>query len=153
MRPDQPVAELRTMQDVMAQGLAPRRYSLWLLEAFAALAILLAGLGLYGVAAYTAAQRTREFGLRMALGASRGSVLSEVLRQGLALTAAAAAAGAGLAVAASRALSQLLFEVQPLDPSSFTSAVVLLGLVAVGACLLPAWRASRVDPAYALRSD
>ena len=153
VRPDQPVAELRTMQDVMAQALAPRRYSLWLLEAFAALAILLAALGLYGVAAYTAAQRTREFGLRMALGASRGSVLSEVLRQGLALTAAGAAAGAGLAVAASRALSQLLFEVQPLDPSSFTSAVVLLGLVALGACLLPAWRASRVDPAHALRSD
>jgi|ERR1700726_2836597 ABC-type antimicrobial peptide transport system permease subunit len=94
-----------------------------------------------------------ELGLRMALGASRGSVVLDVLRQGLALAAAGAAAGAALALAATRTLSQLLFQVDPLDPLSFTSAVVLLALISLGACLLPAWRASHVDPAYALRSE
>jgi predicted lysophospholipase L1 biosynthesis ABC-type transport system permease subunit len=153
VRPDQPVEDLRTMEDVMAQGLTPRRYSLWLLGAFAALAVLLAALGVYGVAAYTTLQRTPEFGVRMALGATRGSVMSRVFRQGLALTAAGAAAGAGLAAAAARTLSQLLFEVQPLDPLSFAAAVALLALVSLVACLLPAWRAARVDPAHALRSE
>jgi putative ABC transport system permease protein len=153
VRPDQPVEDLRTMEDVMAQGLVPRRYSLWLLGAFAALAVLLAALGVYGVAAYTTLQRTPEFGVRMALGATRGSVMSRVFRQGLALTAAGAAAGAGLAAAAARTLSQLLFEVQPLDPLSFAAAVALLALVSLVACLLPAWRAARVDPAHALRSE
>jgi len=151
--PEQPVEDLRTLQDVMAQSLASRRYSLWMLEAFAALAILLAALGVYGVAAYTTSQRTREFGMRMALGATRTSVLSDVLRKGLALTAAGALIGSALAVAATRTLSQLLFQVDPLDPLSFTSAVVLLALISLAACLLPAWRAAHVDPAHALKSE
>ena len=153
VRPDQPVEDLQTMQEVMAPLLAPRRYSLFLLVGFAALAVLLAALGVYGVVAYTSARRTREFGVRMALGATRRQVVTDVLRQGLALTAIGLAAGAGVAVLATRTLSQLLFQVRPLDGVSFASAIALLVLVALVACSLPAWRASRVDPARALKGD
>jgi putative ABC transport system permease protein len=153
IRPDQPVENLRTMQEVVAQSLAVRRYSLALLGAFAAVTLLLAGLGVHGVATYVTAQRTRELGLRMALGATRTRVLREVLGQGLALAAAGVAIGAAIALPVTHALTQLLFEVSPLDPGSFAAAALLLAAISLGACFLPAWRASHLDPARALKSD
>ena len=153
VRPDQPVEDLRTMQDLMGQSLAPRRYSLLLLGSFAVLAVLLAALGIYGVVSYTTLQRTREFGVRVALGASRYSLMSDVIRKGLVLTIAGAAVGAGGAMLATRTLSRLLFQVSPLDAVSFTSAAFLLAFTSIGACLPAAWRASHVDPVRALRNE
>jgi predicted permease len=153
VRPNQPVQELRPMMDLMAESLAPRRYSLSLLGAFATLAVLLSALGVYGVVSYTTQQRTREFGVRIALGAPRSSVMSEVFRQGLRLTLTGAAIGAAGALWATQALSHILFEVSPLDPASFTFAIVLLAVISNCACWLPAWRASRLDPMRALRAE
>ncbi len=103
--------------------------------------------------AYTSAARARELSLRVALGATRGRVVADVLRQGLALTAAGVAAGAGVALLATRALERLLFQVSPLDAVSFAAAAALLAVISLGACTLPAWRASRVDPAQVLRGE
>jgi ABC-type antimicrobial peptide transport system permease subunit len=138
---------------MMSHSLAPRRYSLSLLGAFAALAVLLSALGIYGVVSYTTLQRTREFGVRIALGATRGGVMSQVFRQGLALTVTGAAVGAAGALCATRTLSHILFRVSPLDPLSFAFAIALLAIISIVACLLPAWRASQVDPIRALRAE
>jgi putative ABC transport system permease protein len=153
VRPNQPVEHLEPMTELMAQTLAPRRYSLSLLGAFAALAVLLSALGIYGVVSYATLRRTREFGVRIALGAPRSSVMSQVFRQGLALTAAGSAIGAGGALWATQALSRALFQVSPFDPLSFAIAIGLLALISICACLLPAWRASRLDPIQALRME
>ena len=153
VRPNQPVEDLEPMTDLLAQSLATRRYSLSLLGAFAGLAVLLSALGIYGVVSYTTQHRTREFGVRIALGATRGSVMSHVFRQGLALTATGAVLGAGGALWATQTLSHILFEVSPLDPVSFVCAVALLVFISTFACLLPAWRASRLDPMQALRME
>jgi ABC-type antimicrobial peptide transport system permease subunit len=153
VRPNQPVQNLQPMTDLIANSLAPRRYSLSLLGAFAALAVLLSALGIYGVVSYATQQRTREFGVRIALGATRGSVMSDVFRQGLALTASGAVLGAGGALWATQTLSHILFQVSPLDPVSFAFAIALLALISICACLLPAWRASRLDPMQALRTE
>jgi ABC-type antimicrobial peptide transport system permease subunit len=153
VRPDQPVQELEPMTELMAETLAPRRYSLSLLGAFAALAVLLSALGIYGVVSYATQQRAREFGVRIALGATPANVMSQVLRQGMALTASGAALGAGAALWATQALSHILFQVRPLDPVSFAFAIALLALISICACLLPAWRASRLDPVQALRTE
>jgi predicted permease len=153
VRPNQPVQNLQPMTDLIANSLAPRRYGLSLLGAFAALAVLLSALGIYGVVSYATQQRTREFGVRIALGATRGSVMSDVFRQGLALTASGAVLGAGGALWATQTLSHILFQVSPLDPVSFAFAIALLALISICACLLPAWRASRLDPMQALRTE
>ncbi|MGO9339862.1 MAG: ADOP family duplicated permease [Terracidiphilus sp.] len=153
VRPDQPVQDLQPMTVLMANSLAPRRYSLSLLGAFAALALLLSALGIYGVVSYTTQQQTREFGVRIALGATRGSVMSHVFRQGLALTASGAVIGAGGALWATQTLSHILFQVRPLDPVSFACAISVLAVISSCACLLPAWRASRLDPIQALRTE
>jgi predicted permease len=153
VRPTQPVEDLQPLTELMAQSLAPRRYSLSLLGAFAALAVFLSALGIFGVVSYTTQQRTREFGVRIALGATQASVMSQVFRQGLALTASGAAIGAGGALWATRALAHILFEVSPLDPVSFACAIALLAVISTCACLLPAWRASRLDPMKALRTE
>jgi ABC-type antimicrobial peptide transport system permease subunit len=153
VRPNQPVQDLQSMTDLMAQSLASRRYSLSLLGAFAALAVLLSALGIYGVVSYTTQQRTREFGVRIALGATRGSVMSHVFRQGLALMASGAAIGAAGALWATQTLSHILFQVSPLDPVSFACAIAVLAIISSCACLLPAWRAARLDPIQALRTE
>jgi predicted permease len=153
VRPNQPVEDIQPLTDLMAQSLAPRRYSLSLLGAFAGLAVLLSALGIYGVVSYSTQQRTREFGVRIALGATRGSVMSHVFRQGLALTAAGAVIGAAGALWATQTLSRILFQVSPLDPISFVCAVAVLVFISIFACLLPAWRASRLDPIQALRTE
>src|SRR5205807_2719539 len=104
----------------------------------------------YGVVSYVTLQRTREFGIRMALGATRRDVLSNVLRQGGSLVAVGAVAGIGMSLIASRSLSQLLFETSPFDPVIFVSAVLLFAMVGMVASLLPAMRASQLDPHVAL---
>jgi ABC-type antimicrobial peptide transport system permease subunit len=124
-----------------------------LLGVFAALALLLAATGLYGVLSYAVTQRSREIGLRIALGASAGAVVGMIVRRGLALTALGLAAGMALAAGATRALSTLLYGVGASDPATFGLVVVILGLVALSACSVPAMRAARVDPITALRQE
>jgi putative ABC transport system permease protein len=153
IRSSEPVQEISTVEKMLAASVAPRRYTLFFLGAFAALGLLLATIGIYGVISYTTSQRTREFGIRIALGATRGRVISGVLHEGLVLAAAGSLLGIGAALALMRTLSSLLFEISPLDVTSFTTAVVLLGFVALCACVIPAWRASRVDPMDALRTE
>jgi ABC-type antimicrobial peptide transport system permease subunit len=123
------------------------------MTAFASLALLLCALGIYGVVSYVTLQRTREFGIRMALGATRQDVLRTVLHNGGSLVAVGVALGVGLSLLATRALSQLLFETTPLDPGIFLLAVSLLGVIGLLACLLPGIRASQVDPRVALNTE
>jgi putative ABC transport system permease protein len=151
--PQQPVDHVLTMEEVMADSLARRRLTLTLLGIFAGGAMLLAALGIYGVTAYMVTQRQQEIGLRMALGASRTAVLGLVIRQGMSLLAAGLAAGLVLSFALMWVLSSLLFAVRPYDPVSLAAAAAVLALVALLACSIPAWRATRVDPLVALRYE
>jgi putative ABC transport system permease protein len=153
IRPNEPVQEISSVQEMLATSVATRRYTLFLIGAFAFLGLLLATIGIYGVISYTTSQRTREFGIRIALGATPGRVISGVLHQGFVLVAAGSLIGIGAALALTRTLSSLLFEISPLDATSFTAGVALLGFVALCACVIPAWRASRVDPMDALRTE
>jgi len=153
LRPDQPVQEIQSVQELEAQSVAPRRYTLLLFGTFAISDLVLAAVGVYGVISYVTAQRTREFGVRIALGATRGRVISEVLRGGVRLTAIGSLIGLVGAFVMTRSVSALLFEISPLDPVSYFAAVGLLGLLSVCACLVPAWRASRVDPIIAMQSE
>jgi predicted permease len=153
LRSDQPVEQIQSVEELEAQSLAPRRYTLLLLAAFAVVDLVLAAVGVYGVISYVTAQRTREFGVRIALGATRGRVVSEVLRGGVRLTVIGSAIGLVGAFIVARSLSALLFEISPLDPLSYSAAVALLALISVCACLVPAWRASRVDPIVAMQSE
>jgi ABC-type antimicrobial peptide transport system permease subunit len=132
---------------------ARMRFSLALVGLFGGAALLLAGLGVYGVVAYLASGRTREIGLRMALGARTSGVLWLVVRQGVGPALAGVAAGTLLALAAGRALAGLLYGVRPTDPAVHLAAPAVLALTAVLASLLPAWRAARVDPTVALREE
>jgi putative ABC transport system permease protein len=151
--PNQPVERVTVMREVVSRTLAQRTYSVGLMTAFAGLALLLCGLGIYGVVSYVTLQRTREFGIRMALGASRQDVLRNVLQQGGPLVAVGIVLGVGVSLLATRALSQLLFETAPLDPGIFFSAIFLLATIGVLACLLPGIRASRLDPRVALNTE
>jgi putative ABC transport system permease protein len=151
--PQQPVDRVLTMEQVMADSLARRRLTLTLLAAFAGGAILLAALGIYGVTAYMVTQRQQEIGLRMALGASRTDVLGLVVGQGMSLMLAGLGAGLVLSLGLTWVLGSLLFSVRPYDPVSLAAAAGALALVALIACSLPAWRATRVDPLVALRYE
>src|SRR5215470_15590 len=151
--PNQPIERITVMREVVSRTLAQRTYSVGLMTAFASLALLLCALGIYGVVSYVTLQRTREFGIRMALGASRQDVLRNVLRQGGSLVAIGIVLGVGISLLATRALSQLLFETTPVDPGIFFSAVLLLGAIGVLACLLPGIRASQLDPRVALNTE
>jgi putative ABC transport system permease protein len=148
-----PIDRIATMEDLLVATEAERSFVLRVFAIFAVAALVLAALGLYGVIAGSVAERTREIGLRSALGATRMSILSLVVRQGMTLVALGVALGLVGAVAASRALEALLFEIAPLDPLTYTCVIVLLTLVAAAACWAPAWRASRVDPTIALRTE
>jgi ABC-type antimicrobial peptide transport system permease subunit len=151
--PDQPVAAVRTMDEILQLDVADRHQQMVLLGAFAGLALLLASIGLYGVLSYVVLQRSRELGLRMALGATSGSVMRIVVVRGLSLTAAGLALGLGLAWALTRTLQNLLFGVAAGDPATFGAVVSLLAVIALAACYIPARRASRLDPIAVLRAD
>lgn len=151
--PNQPVEEITVMRDVVAHTIARRTYNVGLMSAFAGLALLLCALGIYGVVSWVTQQRTREIGIRMALGASRRDVLVTVLRQGTSLIGAGVALGIGLSLPATHALAQLLFETTPLDPAIFLAAALLLGATGVLACLLPGIRAAQLDPREALNTE
>jgi ABC-type antimicrobial peptide transport system permease subunit len=149
--PNLPLPELRTVRDTVASSLWVARIGAVLLGAFAGLALLLAAIGVYGVVSFGVAQRTREIGLRMALGAGARSVQGMVLKQGLRLVAAGLSIGLVLAVVAARFLESLLFGVSGRDPLTFALVPLVLAVVALVACLLPARRATRLDPLTALR--
>lgn len=153
LRPDQPVEQIQSVEELESQSLAPRRYTLLLLATFTVVDLILAAVGVYGVISYVTAQRTREFGVRIALGATRARVVSEVLRNTVSLTALGSIIGIACALIIARWLSALLFDISPFDMLSFSAAVGLLSFVAIGASLLPAWRASRVDPIIAMQSE
>jgi len=148
-----PVYDIRAMQDRLDQSLGARRLAMVVLSGFAALALLLALLGVYGVLSYTTSRRTHELGIRMALGAVPGDVIRMVLGNGLALAAAGIAAGLAGFLAMARLLSALLYGVTPHDPATIAAGVLLLALSAVVAAYLPARRAARVDPVRALREE
>ena len=150
---DQAVSDIATMEENIDDSLVSQRLTMTLLGVFAALALILASIGLYGVMALIVTQRTRELGIRFALGASRGDVLRLVLGQGAVLVGAGLAAGLVGAFVASRALRSVLYNVAPLDPAALCSALLTLSLVALIACFLPARRASLVDPIEALRME
>jgi putative ABC transport system permease protein len=151
--PDVPAAEIRTMDRIVTTSTRDRRLNVILVGAFGALALLLAIVGLYGVMAFQVTQRTREMGVRMALGASRRDVLGLVVRQGLGLVTAGLGAGLVAAAVLSRSIATLLFEVSPRDLSIFAAVSVILFLAGALASYLPARRATRVDPVVALRGD
>jgi len=148
-----PVFDVHTMPELVAQSLNSQRLTNVLLGGFAATALLLAGVGIYGVMSLSVAGRTREFGVRMALGAQRGDVFRLVVRQGMRITIAGLVAGILGALGLTRFLQTLLFEVSPADPATFAAVVVILGASAFAACYLPARRATRVDPMVALRDE
>jgi putative ABC transport system permease protein len=144
---------VRTMEDLLSASLEQRRFDLELLVGFALAAMLLAGLGLYGVIAYSVSQRTQEIGVRMALGAERGSVLGLVIRDGLGLTAAGLGLGLVIAAMLSRVLQSQLYGVGTLDPVAYAGVVVVFAFVALAASYIPARRAAGVDPIVALRTE
>lgn len=150
---DQPVTRVATMEERVAASISERRFALILFEAFAAVALALAAIGIYGVLSGSVTERTRELGIRAALGASRRSLLALVFRQGMTLTGAGVVVGLIAAVAASRALAALLFGVSRLDVITYAGVILLLAAVSAIACSLPAWRAARVAPSITLRSE
>ena len=150
---DVPVVRVATMQNLLSQTEAQRRFALIIFEAFALVALVLAAVGLYGVLAGSVAERIREIGVRAALGATRGSIVSLIVRQGMKLTVLGVAIGLIGAAAASRAIAAMLFGVSRLDPLTYTAVIGLLGCVSLFACGVPAWRAARVDPATTLRAE
>jgi putative ABC transport system permease protein len=151
--PLQPISRARTMGGVISGATAQRRLGLLLFVAFGSVALLLASAGIYGVLAGSVAERTREIGLRSALGASRGSIVGLVVKQSATLAGAGLVVGVAGAIALSRYLGTLLYEVGGTDPVSIGAAVGVVALVALGACLVPARRALGVDPVTALRSE
>jgi putative ABC transport system permease protein len=151
--PDVPVTRVFSMAELMRTSIARQRLSTVILAVFAGVAILLAGVGLYGVVSHSVVERTREIGVRLALGAERGAVMRLFVLQGVATAAVGTLAGLAGAYYLSRWLSTLLFEVEPTDPTTYVSVVLLLLGVAAAACYIPARRASRVDPLLALRAD
>ena len=146
-------ANFRTMNDLVSESVAQPRFNTTLLAAFAALALLLAAIGIYAVIAYSVTQRTREIGVRLALGARKGDVIRLVLRQGMTPALAGAALGLAGAWAMTRLISGLLFEVNATDPATFAAVTLLLLAIALLACWIPARRAAKVDPMIALRCE
>jgi predicted permease len=151
--PDQPLANVHTLREIVDDSIAPRRFTLSMLGIFALLAFVLGGIGLYGVMAYHVTQRTREIGIRMALGAQRGSVGRLVVRQGMALVFFAVVLGLLASLGLSRLMRSLLFAVSPTDPLAFVVPPVLLTVIALLACYFPACKATKVDPLVALRYE
>jgi predicted permease len=153
---DLPIYDIKTMDEYLAATLTTPRFQSTLLQAFGGLALLLTAVGLYGVISYSVAQRTREIGVRMTLGASRGNVVQMVLRTGIKLTLTGIACGVVLSLIATRfvtSFSSLLFGVKPTDAGVLVAVIILVGVVSILACYIPAYRASKVDPMIALRYE
>jgi putative ABC transport system permease protein len=150
---DQAVFNVRTMEDALSRSVAARRFSMILLAVFAVLALVLATVGIYGVISYSVAQRTREVGIRMALGARTIDVIKLVVRDGLKLVLIGVGVGLAGAFALTRLMSTLLFGVTPTDAATYATVALGLVLVALIACCIPARRATKVDPLLALRSE
>lgn len=151
--PNLPVVKMETLDQVLEQSLAAERFRTWLLISFAGAALLLATLGIAGLLAYNTAQRTQEFGVRIALGANRRDLLGLVFRRSLQLSGIGIVLGLVVSIAATRVISALLYETSPLDPGTFLVVPLILVLVALGAAMFPAWRAVRTDPITALRTE
>ena len=150
---DQSVADIRTLDQVVSASLAQPRLNTLLIASFAALALLLAGIGIYGVISYSVALRTREIGIRTALGAERGDVLKLVVKHGITLALTGAAIGVVGGLVLTRLMSSLLYGVQPSDPPTFLVVFLVLFSVALLASYIPARRATKVDPMVALRYE
>jgi putative ABC transport system permease protein len=151
--PELPMAAIRPMTDVVGQSIAERRFTMILLASFAAVAVALAAIGVYGVLAYLVGQRTQEIGVRLALGAAPGDVVRLFLMEGVAVAVVGLAVGLGGALAAAHALTALLFGVSTTDPLTFGSVAAALAVVALAASYMPARRAARVEPMSALREN
>jgi len=151
--PQLPIYQVRTLREIASERLGVRRFAMSLFGVFAGLALLLGAVGIYGVMSFTVAQRATEMGMRLALGATRGSVLRMVLAQGTRVTSLGVALGLAGALASARVLRNLLFEVSPLDPWTYGVVAAVLALVSVAATLLPALRATRVDPMASIRRE
>jgi putative ABC transport system permease protein len=150
---DQPIGAILTMDEQLSKSLTRRRFSVTLLSAFGVVAVSLAAIGLYGVLAFIVAQRRREIGVRIALGAQPRDVIADVMGQGLRLAGIGVVVGIALASAGTRLLSSLLFGTSPTDAVTFVAVATLLVAIAAAASLVPALRASRVDPLIALRDE
>jgi len=153
MDPDVPMADIQMMGDYVADAIAPTTFTLAVIGAFAAVALVLASIGLYGVIAYSVRRRTREIGIRMAFGASEGTILQLVLRRALALGLAGVGIGIVVALVSTRTVSSLVYGVSPLDPVTFVSVPLVLVMITIAASYVPARRATRVDPVEALRDE
>jgi putative ABC transport system permease protein len=144
---------MRTISEVLDESVAQRRFQMILVASFAATALLLACLGIYGVVSYSVARRTGEIGIRAALGARPGNLYGLILRQGMVPVAAGLALGVAAALAVGRMLASFLFEVRARDPFTIAAVSALLAAIAIAACLVPALRAARVEPTRALRYE
>jgi putative ABC transport system permease protein len=151
--PDQPLSNVATMAELLGEEAAQRRMGMIMLAGFSALALLLASIGIYGVLAYFVTQHTNEIGVRQALGATPRNILFLVLKKGMGLTLAGVAIGLVAAFALTRLMSSLLFGVKAADPLTFVTVPLVLVVVALLACYLPARRATKVDPLVALRYE
>jgi putative ABC transport system permease protein len=148
-----PVSDVHTMEELMSVSLAQQRFNMFLLGLFAALALILAAVGIYGAMSYSATQRTHEIGIRTALGAQRRDVLRLVMNDGAKIALFGITIGIAGALALTRLMAGLLFEVKPTDPVTFAAVAILLAFVTLVACYIPARRAMRVDPMVALRYE
>jgi putative ABC transport system permease protein len=151
--PALPVFGIRTFSSMVSDSVMPHRFSAQLMGAFAALALLLAAVGIYGVLAYHVGQRTREIGVRMALGAKAGSVVRLVMFEGLRPIAVGMALGLAGSLALNRLLAELVYGVSTSDPAVFAAVAFFLTATALLASYIPAWQATRIDPMLALRAD
>jgi putative ABC transport system permease protein len=151
--PDQPIHQARTLDELISGTLVPWRFSMALLGGFAATALLLAAAGIYGVMAYLVQQRTHEVGVRMALGAQPSDVLRLVVGHGAKLASAGVIAGVLASLALTQLMSNLLFGVSATDPLTFAAVALLLAIVALAACYVPARRAAALEPLVALRNE
>jgi ABC-type antimicrobial peptide transport system permease subunit len=148
-----PLATVRTMQDIYGESMARTSFTLTMLAIAGTMALLLGIIGIYGVISYGVSQRTREIGIRLALGAQKGELKWMFVRSALLLTAVGVAIGVGTAAALTQLMKSLLFNISPLDPFTYITVPVILGLAAALASYLPARRAAAVDPVEALRAE